>query len=180
LKVSSAATLVGLQVPSGTRMLELKPYALSGLSTDTTVTPRLSNDPTNRIGGDLKYGVTQNLTVDFTANTDFAQVEIDEQQLNLTRFNLFFPEKRDFFLEGRGVFDFARGGVVGATFSPAVTTSIQPYLFYSRRIGLNRNRVIPIDAGARMTGKVGKYGVGVMNIQTDREETSATEPTNFS
>jgi hypothetical protein len=61
LKVSSAATLVGLQVPSGTRMLELKPYALSGLATDTTVTPRLSNDATNRIGGDLKYGVTQNL-----------------------------------------------------------------------------------------------------------------------
>ena len=62
LKVSSAATLVGLQVPSGTRMLELKPYALSGVATDTTVTPRLSNDATNRIGGDLKYGVTQNLT----------------------------------------------------------------------------------------------------------------------
>ena len=58
----------------------------------------------------MKYGVTANLTADFTFNTDFAQVEIDEQQVNLTRFSLFFPEKRDFFLEGRGVFDFARGG----------------------------------------------------------------------
>src|SRR6185436_17881523 len=91
LKVSSAATLVGLEAPSGTRMLELKPYALSGLATDTTVTPRLSNDATKRLGGDLRYGVTQNLTVDVTANTDFAQVEVDEQQVNLTRFNLFFP-----------------------------------------------------------------------------------------
>src|SRR5262245_54096730 len=150
------------------------------MTTDRLATPPLHNDVTGDIGGDVKYGVTANLTADFTVNTDFAQVEIDEQQVNLTRFNLFFPEKRDFFLEGRGVFDFARGGVVGATFSPAVTTSIQPYLFYSRRIGLNRNRVIPIDAGARMTGKVGKYGIGVMNIQTGHEETSATEPTNFS
>ena len=58
----------------------------------------------------MKYGLTANLTADFTVNTDFAQVEIDEQQVNLTRFSLFFPEKRDFFLEGRGIFDFARGG----------------------------------------------------------------------
>src|SRR5262249_12383195 len=82
--------------------------------------------------------------------------------------------------EGRGVFDFARGGVVGAVFSPAVTTSIQPYLFYTRRIGLNRNRVIPIDAGARLTGKGGKYAIGVMNIQTGDEARAATAPTNFS
>ena len=61
-------------------------------------------------GLDVKYAITQNLTADFTVNTDFAQVEVDEQQVNLTRFSLFFPEKRDFFLEGRGIFDFARGG----------------------------------------------------------------------
>ena len=67
------------------------------------------------LGGDLKYGLTANLTADFTVNTDFAQVEIDEQQVNLTRFSLFFPEKRDFFLEGRGIFDFGRGGVAGAS-----------------------------------------------------------------
>ena len=96
LKVSSAGTLVGLQVPSGSRNVELKPYALAGVSTDRTVTPPLSNDPTGRIGGDVKYGLTQNLTADLTVNTDFAQVEVDEQQVNLTRFNLFFPEKRDF------------------------------------------------------------------------------------
>jgi hypothetical protein len=179
-RISAGGTLVGLDLPPAGKNLELKPYAISRLTTDRIRTPPLRNDVTGDVGGDVKYGLTANLTADFTVNTDFAQVEIDEQQVNLTRFNLFFPEKRDFFLEGRGVFDFARGGVVGANFSPAVTTSIQPYLFYSRRIGLNRNRVIPIDAGARLTGKVGKYGVGIMNIQTGDEATSATTPTNFS
>jgi hypothetical protein len=179
-RISAGGTLVGLDLPPAGKNLELKPYAISRLTTDRIRTPPLRNDVTADIGGDVKYGLTANLTADFTVNTDFAQVEIDEQQVNLTRFNLFFPEKRDFFLEGRGVFDFARGGVVGATFSPTVTTSIQPYLFYTRRIGLNRNRVIPIDAGARLTGKVGKYAIGIMNIQTGDEATSATEPTNFS
>jgi hypothetical protein len=92
---------------------------------------------------------------------------------------VFFPEKRDFFLEGRGIFEFARGGITGAQFSPVVSTSIQPYLFYSRRIGLNRNRIIPIDVGGRLTGKAGKYGIGVMNIQTGDDEASGTPPTNF-
>jgi hypothetical protein len=71
------------------------------------VTPRVDNDRYGRIGGDVKYGITQNITADLTINTDFAQVEVDEQQVNLTRFNLFFPEKRDFFLEGLGTFAFA-------------------------------------------------------------------------
>src|SRR5918993_3245915 len=107
LKVSSAGTLEGLQVPSGSRNLELKPFALAGASTDNTVTPPTSNERSGRVGGDLKYGITQNITADLTVNTDFAQVEVDEQQVNLTRFNLFFPEKRDFFLEGLGTFAFA-------------------------------------------------------------------------
>ncbi len=179
-RISAGGTLVGLDLPPAGKNLELKPYAISRLTTDRIRTPPVSNDVTGDIGGDVKYGLTANLTADLTVNTDFAQVEIDEQQVNLTRFNLFFPEKRDFFLEGRGVFDFARGGVVGATFSPAITTSIQPYLFYSRRIGLNNSRVIPIEAGGRLTGKVGKYGVGIMNIETGDEPVSATRPTNFS
>jgi hypothetical protein len=162
LKVSSAATLVGLQVPSGTRMLELKPYALSGLSTDTTVTPRLSNDPTNRIGGDLKYGVTQNFTVDVTANTDFAQVEVDEQQVNLTRFNLFFPEKRDFFLENLGTFAFAGRASAGLGAGSGVT----PYLFFSRRIGLDGGRVPPLRAGGRLSGKAGRFTMGLLSVRT--------------
>ena len=126
----------------------------------------------------MKYGVTANLTADATVNTDFAQVEIDEQQVNLTRFSLFFPEKRDFFLEGRGIFDFARGGA-GAQTQGGATTSDLPYLFYSRRIGLNRTREIPIDVGGRLTGKAGKYAIGAMNIQTGDESVSRTEPTNF-
>ncbi len=91
-----------------------------------------------------------NLTADFTYNTDFAQVEVDEQQVNLTRFSLFFPEKRDFFLEGRGIFDFGRGGASaaggGGLGSGGNSASATPLLFYSRRIGLNGGRVVPIDA----------------------------------
>jgi hypothetical protein len=179
-RISAGGTLVGLDLPPAGKNLELKPYAISRLTTDRVRTPPLRNDVTGDLGGDVKYGLTANLTADFTYNTDFAQVEIDEQQVNLTRFNLFFPEKRDFFLEGRGIFDFARGGVVGSNFSPVITTSIQPYLFYTRQIGLNRNRVIPIDVGGRLTGKAGPYAVGIMNIQTGEETTSQTEPTNFS
>jgi len=179
-RISAGGTLVGLDLPAAGKNLELKPYATSRLTTDRTVVPPLHNDLTGDLGGDVKYGVTANLTADFTYNTDFAQVEIDEQQVNLTRFSVFFPEKRDFFLEGRGIFEFARGGITGAQFSPVVSTSIQPYLFYSRRIGLNRNRIIPIDVGGRLTGKAGKYGVGVMNIQTGDDEASGTPPTNFS
>jgi len=95
LKVSSAGTLTGLEAPGRTRNLEIKPYALGNLATDRTVTPVVTNEGTLRGGVDVKYGLTQNLTADLTVNTDFAQVEVDEQQVNLTRFNLFFPEKRD-------------------------------------------------------------------------------------
>ena len=179
-RISSAGTLVALDLPPAGKNLELKPYAISRLTTDRLRTPPLRNDPTGDVGGDLKYGLTANLTADVTFNTDFAQVEIDEQQVNLTRFTLFFPEKRDFFLEGRGLFDFGRSGAAGSGFFSGITTTSQPYLFYSRRIGLNRNRVIPLDVGGRLTGKVGKYGVGIMNIETASEEVSATPRTNFS
>ena len=112
-RVSVFGTVVGLDLPSAGRNLEVKPYALGRNSTDRIQNPPLSGDNDGDIGGDLKYGITANLTADLTVNTDFAQVEIDEQQVNLTRFNLFLPEKRDFFLEGRGLFDFARGGASG-------------------------------------------------------------------
>ncbi len=181
-RVSSAGTLVGLDLPPASRNVELKPYAISRVSTDRVRTPAVSNDFDADLGGDVKYGVTANLTADFTFNTDFAQVEIDEQQVNLTRFSLFFPEKRDFFLEGQGVFDFARGGSSGGGGgNPGGGTSITdtPYLFYSRRIGLNANREIPILAGGRLTGKVGNFAVGVVNIQAGDESVSQTPDTNF-
>ena len=176
-RVSAAGTLVGLDLPPASKNFELKPYAISRLTTDRLRTVALNNDFDWDLGGDVKYGVTANLTADFTINTDFAQVEIDEQQVNLTRFSLFFPEKRDFFLEGRGVFDFARGGA-GAQMG-SVSSSDTPTLFYSRRIGLNANRVIPIDVGGRLTGKVGDYGIGIMNIQAGDESVSRTPDTNF-
>jgi Domain of unknown function (DUF5916) len=175
-RVSSYGTLVGLDLPPASRNMELKPYALGRVITDNLRVPPVGSDGDAEFGGDFKYGVTANLTADLTVNTDFAQVEVDEQQVNLTRFSLFLPEKRDFFLEGRGNFDFARGGA-GGGFSQ--TASDTPTLFYSRRIGLNRGRVIPIDAGGRLTGKVGSWGIGAVNIQADDEETSRTEATNF-
>ena len=178
-RISSGGTLVGLDLPPAGRNLELKPYVISRLTTDRAVTPQIRNEFDPDIGGDVKYGITANLTADFTFNTDFAQVEIDEQQVNLTRFSLFFPEKRDFVLEGRGVFDFGRGGASGGGMGGGGGDVSAPYLFYSRRIGLNRNRVIPITAGGRLTGKVGAFGIGVMNIQTDDEELSGTPDTNF-
>jgi hypothetical protein len=179
-RMSRAATLVGLEAPSGSKNLEFKPYAISNASAFRGNDPNDPNDPngsndlTAEVGIDAKYGITQNLTADFTINTDFAQVEADEQQINLTRFSLFFPEKRDFFLENAGLFAFG-----GANSFNAGRNDL-PLLFYSRRIGLNAGQVVPIDAGARLTGRVGRYSVGVVDIQTGSEAVSGTRATNFS
>jgi len=175
LKVSSAGTLEGLQVPSGSRNLEVKPFALSEVATDNTVSPAKSNDGKARIGGDLKYGITQNITADLTVRTDFSQVEVDEQQVNLTRFNLFFPEKRDFFLEGLGTFAFAGRASAGL----AAGTGDTPYLFFSRRIGLDQSRVIPLQAGGRVSGKAGKFTFGAINVQTGGDDQVNIESANF-
>jgi hypothetical protein len=93
------ATRVGLEAPPLSRHIEIKPYAIADLTTDNTSTPRRASDPGGDVGVDAKYSITQNLPADLTYNTDFAQVEADEQQVNLTRFSLFFPEKRQSFLE---------------------------------------------------------------------------------
>ena len=158
-RASSAATLVGLEVPTSSLNLEIKPYAASRLTTDRLVTPAVQNDWGQDVGVDVKYGLTKSLTADFTYNTDFAQVEVDEAQVNLTRFNLQFPEKRDFFLEGQGIFTF--GGMSGGGGGDA------PTIFYSRRIGLQGSTAIPINAGARLSGRVGRYSIGGLNIGTD-------------
>ena len=175
MRVSADAALVGLDLPPASRNIEIKPYVVGRTTTDRTVTPRTTNQLGRDVGFDAKYGITANLTADLSVNTDFAQVEIDEQQVNLTRFSLLFPEKRDFFLEGRGIFDFGRG-----TTQVAADT---PQLFYSRRIGLNRGRVIPIRAGGRVTGKVGGVTLGALNIEAGDEpgtgSVAATPSTNF-
>ena len=172
-RLSRAGTLVGLDLPAASRNVELKPYVIGRVTTDRLSTPPINNSLRGDPGIDVKYGVSANLTADLTANTDFAQVEVDEQQVNLTRFSLLYPEKRDFFLEGRGLFDFARSGVATSS------TTLTPQLFYSRRIGLNGSRIIPIDVGGRITGKVGRYGIGVMNLLTRQDDVSASPRTDF-
>jgi hypothetical protein len=175
LETSLGATVVGLEAPPSARHLEIKPYATTNLTTDMTAVPRLSNDVGGDVGVDLKYAVTRNLTADVTVNTDFAQVEADEQQINLTRFSLFFPEKRDFFLENLGMFSF--GGVQNA--GATAGTSDAPILFYSRRIGLEGSRVVPIIAGGRLTGRPGPFSVGGLNIQSGDDTFTGTSGTNF-
>jgi hypothetical protein len=175
-QVSLAATVVGLEAPAGSKHLEIKPYAISNLKSDLGATPKISNDLGGDIGLDVKYGITQNLTTDFTYNTDFAQVEADEQQVNLTRFSLFFPEKREFFLENQGTFSFGGAGSGGGMGGPNDT----PVLFYSRRIGLEQGHVVPIQAGGRVTGRVGRYSLGALNIQADEQPLSGSPTTNFS
>ena len=166
---SVGATLEGIEAPAS-RVLELKPYAISDVRSDRR--SGVSKDVSGDVGGDVKYGLTQNVTADFTYNTDFAQIEADEQQVNLTRFTLFFPEKREFFLENQGSFAF--GGVAA---NSASTTDV-PILFYSRRIGLDNGRPIPIVAGGRTTGRVGRYTLGLIDIQTGEDH--GVRSTNFS
>ena len=152
-QMAVAATLVGLETPAQSMNLEFKPYAVSSLTTDRTARVPYSNDISPNAGIDVKYGLTRGMTADLTVNTDFAQIEEDQQQINLTRFNLFFPEKRDFFLEGQGIFDF--GGVSGQR-----TSNVDPILFFSRRIGLSAGQSVPVIAGGRVTGKAGRFDVG--------------------
>ena len=166
------ATVVGIDAPAGSKNLEVKPYATTDLTTDLGASPRVTNEVDGDIGVDAKYGITQNLTADFTYNTDFAQVEADEQQVNLTRFSLLFPEKREFFLENAGTFAFA-----GAGGNQMGGSGDVPILFYSRRIGLQQNREIPIGGGGRMTGRIGRFSLGLLNMQT-REEPDEQVPLN--
>ena len=178
-RVSQAGTLVGMQPPAAGRNLEIKPYAIGGLTRDEAGTPGGGNISDGDVGIDVKYGITDALTADFTYNTDFAQVEVDEQQVNLTRFSLFFPEKREFFLEGRGIFDFARGGFRAGGGGGFFGGGNAPTLFYSRRIGLQSGEVVPIFGGGRVTGKVGQFDVGALSISTDDQALGASESTNF-
>lgn len=175
-QASLAATVVGIEAPLRSRNLDVKPYVVSSVASDRTASPQVINDPSADIGIDVKYGVTDGLTADVTVNTDFAQVEADEQQINLTRFSLFFPEKREFFLENQGTFSFGGVSAVGQ----AAAGSDAPILFYSRRIGLENGRAIPLRLGGRLTGRVGRYSLGLLNIQTGDERVAGVRATNFS
>jgi hypothetical protein len=158
-RVSLAAKLEGLDLP-GRRDVKVTPYGAGRTDEDNLarVDPRKNDFD---VGVDVKWGVTPNLTADFTVNTDFAQVESDEQQVNLTRFPLFFPEKRPFFLENASTFQFGAPQEID--------------LFFSRRIGLSSAGLpIPILAGARMSGKVGGFNVGVLDMQTEESYNERT------
>jgi hypothetical protein len=161
LRLSQAGSLTGLQIASQ-RNLKLTPYALGRMLHEGVTSGNTSSKAD--VGGDLKYSITPGLTLDATINTDFAQVEVDEQQINLDRFNLFFPEKRPFFLENAGLFS------VG---SPA-----EVELFFSRRIGIAASgELIPILGGGRLSGQVAGVNLGVLNMQTEAQGTNAG--TNF-
>ena len=123
--------------------------------------PRLDADPISDgdAGLDLKWGVSRSLALDLTYNTDFAEVEVDQLQTNLTRFSLYFPEKRDFFLENAGIFDY--GPPHREFFRPPVLKA-----FFSRRVGLEDGRQVPIDWGVRLTGRLGGWNVGVLRVAT--------------
>jgi hypothetical protein len=149
-RLSSAGELRGLDLRTP-RNFKVLPYGVS--SANRNFTPGATIDMDGDIGFDAKFGVTGSLNLDATVNTDFAQVEVDTQQINLTRFNLRFPEKRPFFLENSGLFTVGKGSELD--------------LFFSRRIGLDdRGELVPIRGGARLSGKARGMNVGVLNMQT--------------
>jgi Domain of unknown function (DUF5916) len=180
---SAAATLVGLRVPPAGKNLELKPSTINRLTTDRLASPAIENELKSDIAVDVKYGITKSLTTDFTYNTDFAQVEADEVQVNLTRFNLQFPEKRDFFLEGQGMFQFGAAATTGSPPLPgssATGGSVDaPTIFYSRQIGLNAGRIVPILGGGRLSGKAGQWSLGALNIASDADASARAVRTDF-
>jgi hypothetical protein len=150
-RLSSAGELRGLELETP-RNFKLLPYVVGATNRDFT--PGSQTERDGDVGFDAKYGITPSSNLDVTVNTDFAQVEVDTQQINLTRFNLRFPEKRPFFLENSGLFTVGKEEEID--------------LFFSRRIGLDEEgQLVPIDAGARFTGKVNGVNVGVLNMQTD-------------
>ena len=176
-QMQMAATLVGLAIPTRTRNLELKPYAVASATTDLGTTRPFRNDGTGDVGIDMKYGLSRGLTADVTVNTDFAQIEEDLQQVNLTRFNLLFPEKRDFFLEGQGIFAFGGRSLSGR--GSGGDSDDVPIMFFSRQVGLANGRTVPVLAGARVTGKTGAYDIAALNIETARSQSVGVDPTNF-
>jgi hypothetical protein len=150
-RLTSAGELRGLELGTP-RNFKILPYVVG--SADRNFLPGSETNLDGEIGGDAKFGLTPSLNLDLTYNTDFAQVEVDTEQINLSRFNLRFPEKRPFFLENSGLFTVGKDEELD--------------LFFSRRIGLDEDgAIVPILAGGRLTGKTGGVNVGVLNMQTE-------------
>ena len=158
--LSNAGVLAGLHHLDAPRRFEFVPFVAPTAGHDFDA--GASTNDLDRFGFDARLGLTDTLTADVTARTDFAQVEADQEVVNVTRFSLFFPEKRPFFTESAGLFNYGKPGVESGDFGPGLLP-----LFYSRRIGLHDGREVPILAGARVTGRPGPYSVGLMTIVTD-------------
>ncbi|HET6898857.1 MAG TPA: DUF5916 domain-containing protein [Vicinamibacteria bacterium] len=160
-RVSQAGRLLGLTgLPRTGLNLEVKPYGLAGLTQEPGADGTLATSRDRRLGLDAKWEVRPGLVLDGTIHPDFAQVEADDERVNLTRFDLFFPEKRDFFLENAGIFDF---GWRGQDETP-------PFLlFFSRRIGIAEDdeSLIPVRGGVRLSGRVGGQTVGLLDVYTE-------------
>ncbi|MEN8124897.1 MAG: DUF5916 domain-containing protein [Bacteroidota bacterium] len=157
-KISQGGKLTGINdIKQGTK-IEINPYVLGGVEFSEGDT-----DTTFKIGGEVNFDITPTFKLNFSINTDFAQVESDRKQINFTRFSLFFPEKRQFFLEGKNNYEMNVGS---------------NRLFYSRRIGIDNHTEVPIIAGIRLFGKLNKTNIGVMSIQTAEKDSIAS--TNYS
>lgn len=163
-RLSLAGTLTGLNIKNPGNLKAI-PYVLGRLDRDFTEADGETKFD-SEVGVDVKYSVTPSITLDLTYNTDFAQVEVDDQQVNLDRFNLFFPEKRPFFLENAGYFTVGSPGEVD--------------LFFSRRIGIADGGIqTPIIGGARLSGKINKTAIGFLNMTTDDVPDLGVRQNNF-
>jgi len=162
----SLSALIEFEGLKPKKTVYIAPYLTGGLGQENILNENgtgytMDTKPKLDAGLDIKYSLTNNLTADLTINTDFAQVEADDQQINLTRYSLYFPEKRIFFLEKSDVFDFS---LLGGN-----------NLFYSRRIGLYEGSPVRIFGGLRMTGRMGKWDVGFLDMQTAKHEENPSE-----
>jgi len=174
--MSRAGTMSGMGPLPTARNLTVKPFALASRGSGSALSPALSGNELDG-GVDLKYGITPSLTLDATWRTDFSQVEVDQQQVNLTRFPVFFPELREFFLENSGTFAF--GDLDGGPGGPRLGANLRDFtLFQSRQIGLRSGNPVPLLGGGRFTGRAGGMEVGLLNMQS--EAFGGREAENFS
>ena len=170
LKVSGAGEITNMQGINQGIGLDVRPFVAASWL-DTKETGDFDFEP----GLDIFYNITPSLKLTGTINTDFGETEVDTRQINLDRFSLFFPEKRSFFLEDVGVFNFASVGPEGSPGTPDARADVFP--FFSRRIGLLEGQEVPIDVGAKLTGKVGSTEIGILGVRTG--ETAFAEDKNF-
>jgi hypothetical protein len=174
-RVGRAGELTGLRsLPAGISTY-VKPYVLGDAGQDYVARPDGTVELDANVGADAKLGLPSGLVLDLTVNTDFAQVEADDEQIDLTRFSLFFPEKREFFLENAGTFEFGAPQYFGAPFL---------LLFFSRTIGLQQTgyaaaQTVPIIGGARLTGRAGRQTLGFLDVVTAEDEALSAPLTNF-